>query len=190
MSCFPGIVGLDAVPLEAAHDVDSFDCGSGLLNTYLTRYALAEQKSAKVRTYVLIEDTRVIGYYSVGAGVVEATLCRDCIDRRLRRQVIPVLVVARIAVDRRRQQHGIGGALLRQVEARGACGAGVVGARAVVAAAIGRQARSFLVKHGYEPLPGDRYRLYRPLRLGGAEAQLVLQHPPCTPATLFGPRAG
>jgi len=109
-------------PLEATHDVDSFDCGSDLLDTYLTRYALAEQTSAKIRTYVLIEDTHVIGYYSVGAGVVEAALTRDRIDRRQRRQVVPVLIAARMAVDCTRQRHGIGGALLRQAEARGFLG--------------------------------------------------------------------
>jgi len=157
-------------PLEATHDVDWFDCGLDLFNTYLTRHALAEQSSTKIRTYVLIEGTRAIAYYSVGAGVVEAALSRDRIDHRQRRQVIPVVVLMRIAVDCSRQRHGIGGALLEQAEARGACGAGVICARAVVATAISREARSFLLKHGYEPLPGDRYRLCLPLQpwSGGA----------------------
>ena len=132
-----GILGLDVVPLEAAHDVDSFDCGSGLLNTYLSRYALAEQKSAKVRIYVLIEGTRVIGYYSVGAGVVEAALSRS-----YRSSPAPAgdpVVVARMAVDCRRQRHGIGGALLRQL---GGESAGLPAPRQVIG---GDRSRSALI---------------------------------------------
>jgi GNAT superfamily N-acetyltransferase len=113
---------LRPVPLDATHDIDSFDCGIGRLNEYLSRLALADQTSAKTRTYVLVEDARVIAYYSFSPGVVEAALTRGSIERRQRRQVIPVVVLARLAVDGAWQSCGVGRDLLRSVAQQGAGG--------------------------------------------------------------------
>jgi GNAT superfamily N-acetyltransferase len=154
---------LRPVPLDATHDIDSFDCGIGRLNEYLSRLALADQTSAKTRTYVLVEDARVIAYYSVSPGVVEAALTRGSIERRQRRQVIPVVVLARLAVDGAWQSCGVGRDLLRSVAQQGASAAGVIGALAVVATVTGEEARSFFRQNGFASFPGDAYRLYVPL---------------------------
>lgn len=157
---------LRAVPLDPTHDVDGFECGVAPLDIYLVRHALSDQSSAKIRTYALVEDARVIAYYSVTVGAIEGALSRAAIACRERRRVIPVVVLTRLAVDLERQRQGIGEILVRQVEREGLGGASVVSARAVVTTATGDDARCFFMRQSFEPLPGDPYRLHLPLRPG------------------------
>jgi GNAT superfamily N-acetyltransferase len=148
------------VPIDATHDVDSFDCGVGRVNGYLARHALTDQGSAKIRTYVLAQGGRVTAYCTVAPGVVEAVLSRDRIERRQRRQLIPVVVLTHIAVDLEWQRRGYGTALLEWVIHYGLDAAQVIGAGAVVTTAIGKEARSFVEQNGFVPFPGDARRLY------------------------------
>jgi hypothetical protein len=57
-------------PLTAEHDLSSFNCGKLELNKWLGDYALASQKADLARTWILIEDNRVIGYFSLMKGHV------------------------------------------------------------------------------------------------------------------------
>jgi GNAT superfamily N-acetyltransferase len=151
------------VPLDVGHDVEAFECSSKALRQYLVRRALADQRSRRSLTYVLAIVGRVIAYVSIVPGVVEAALVRDRVEERGRRQVVPVVVLSRIAVDRGWQRQGIGGALLAWAVNQAAGAAQVIGARALVTTGLSPEIRSFLEKGGLVPFPGDVYRLYMPL---------------------------
>jgi GNAT superfamily N-acetyltransferase len=154
------------VPLAVGHDVEAFECSSKALQQYLARQALADQHSRRSLTYALAVAGRVIAYASIVPGVVEAALLRDRVEERGRREVVPVVVLSRIAVDRRWQRQGIGRALLAWAVNQAAGAAQVIGARALVATGLSRETRSFLEKGGFVPFPGDVYRLYVPIKVG------------------------
>jgi|WetSurMetagenome_2_1015567.scaffolds.fasta_scaffold38259_2 GNAT superfamily N-acetyltransferase len=154
------------VPLDVGHDVEAFECSSKALQQYLVRRALADQHSRGSLTYVLAVTGRVIAYASLVPGVVEAALSRDRVVERGRRQVVPVVVLSRIAVDRRWQREGIGRLLLAWAVNQAAGAAQVIGARALVTTGLSRETRSFLEKGGFVPFPGDVHRLYMPLGVG------------------------
>jgi hypothetical protein len=61
---------------------------------------------------------------------------------------------------------GAGDVLLAWVVGRGAEAARIIGARALVTAAPDQRDRPFFEDNGFEPLPGDPFRLYVPLRDG------------------------
>lgn len=153
------------VPLDVGHDVEAFECSSRAHRQYLAREALAEQDSRKTRTYVLAVEGRVIAYASMAPGVVEAALLRDRVEERGRRQVVPVVVLTRIAVDRSWRRRGIGHALLAWAVNQAAGAAQAIGARALVTTGLSRETRSFLEKGGFAPFPGDIYRLYMPIEV-------------------------
>jgi GNAT superfamily N-acetyltransferase len=152
------------VPLDVSHDVESFDCGVGLLNDFIRQRAQIDGPFTTSRTYVYAGvNGRLLAYCSLRPGAVEAVFTRDDIRRRERRRVVPVIVIARIAVEVAHQCRGLGTALLEQVILGCDRGAVVFGARAAVATTSDERARSFFQGYGFEPFPDDAYLLFLPL---------------------------
>lgn len=66
-------------------------------------------------TIVVVDDERVVGYATVAPGAVDADELSEEERRRLPRHPIPVLRLARLAVDLRYQGRGLGRRLIREV---------------------------------------------------------------------------
>ena len=69
----PGGVNLAGLRLErlsSDHDIAAFDSGNDELDGWLQRHALAAQQMDSARTFVLVRDTRVVGYFSLTMGSV------------------------------------------------------------------------------------------------------------------------
>jgi GNAT superfamily N-acetyltransferase len=148
--------------LVEIHDTSSFDCGHPELNDWLLRQApLSEGRSA--RTYVVATEGRVAAYYSLAAGSV----LRDAIPRaKLRRNLpeqVPVIVLARLAVDRKSQGQGLGKALLRDAIARTLGASEIAGVRALFVHAIDDAAAGFYRQYGFLESPSDPRTLFLPL---------------------------
>ena len=77
---------------------------------------------------------------------------------------IPVILLARLAVDRRQQGHGIGKGLLKHALDRIAVAADIVGARAVLVHAIDEEARAFYEHFGFEEFPAGTMHMMLSLR--------------------------
>lgn len=141
-------------PLSQTHDVSRFDCGTHeSLNQWLKRFALTNQKNESARTYVVHRGGRVVGYYSVSAGSVSVEEVPGRIAKGLAHHPIPVILLARLAVDKSEQGTGLGKALLKNALIRIAGAADIVGARAVLVHAIDEAARKFYEHFGFEPSP-------------------------------------
>lgn len=146
--------------ISAFHDVGHFDCGlHESLNDWLKRFALANQRNESARTYVVHRNALVVGYYSISAGSVSAEEARARISKGLARHPIPVILLARLAVDKGEQGTGLGKALLKDALARIAQAADIVGARAVLVHAIDDQARKFYQHFDFEPSPVHELQL-------------------------------
>ena len=88
-------------PLTASHRLDDFECGEAALDDWLKRRALANQSSGASRTFVVTDqDGRVRGYYAMAAGAVSHQLATSGVRRNMP-DPVPVMVLARLAVDRR-----------------------------------------------------------------------------------------
>jgi len=141
-------------PLSEAHDISQFDCGAHeSLNQWLRRFALTNQKSESARTYIVHRGNCVVGYYSVSAGSVSVEEAPGRIAKGLARHPIPVILLARLAVDKSEQGIGLGKALLKDALIRIARAADIVGARAVLVHAIDEPARKFYEHFGFEASP-------------------------------------
>jgi len=149
--------------LRPEHDLSAFDSGVPVLDDWLRRRALRNQKNGASRTYVVISGGRVVGYYALANGAVaqaEAT-------GRTRRNMpdpIPVMVLGRLAVDARAQRRGLGRALLRDAVLRTMQAAELAGIRAVLIHAISDEAKRFYERCGFQPSPVDPMTLMITLR--------------------------
>ena len=99
-------------PLTDDHQLDRFDSGAPTLDDWLKRRAMANQASGATRTYVVCEGKRAVAYYALASGAI----AQAGVPGKLRRNMpdtIPVVVLARLAVDANYQGRGLGRALFR-----------------------------------------------------------------------------
>jgi GNAT superfamily N-acetyltransferase len=145
--------------LRREHVLDSFDCGKEDLNRFLKRQAWNNQRAHSAQTYVAAKDLRVIGYYSLAAGSITHDEATERAKKGLARHPIPVILLARLAVDRNIQGQGIGSALLKDALLRTAQAADTIGARALVVHAKDDNAKAFYEHFTFESSPSDLYHL-------------------------------
>lgn len=146
--------------LDRRHDTDAFDCGVHALNDYLRTYALASQRAGSGRTYVLAMESRVFAYYTLAPAGVSPQGVPARVARGQAAHDIPVILLARLAVDRDRQGHGIGALMLRDAVLRALAGAEVIGGRALLVHAATSRAAGFYRHFGFEPSPTSPMHLY------------------------------
>jgi predicted N-acetyltransferase YhbS len=158
------------VLLTKDHDRNAFDCGVAVLNDYLKQYALQNQKKFAARTYVATRGNRVVGYYSLAYGSVSLEDAPQSVKSGLPRHPIPVILLARLAVDSAEQRVGLGAALLKDALLRTIQAAEIAGLRAMLVHAKDDSAKRFYEKFGFESSPTDSYHLF--LRMSDILASL------------------
>jgi GNAT superfamily N-acetyltransferase len=145
--------------LRREHVLDGFDCGKEDLNRFLKRQAWNNQQANSAQTYVLVKDLVVAGYYSLAASSVSHDEATERVKKSLARHPIPVILLARLAVDGSPQGKGIGPALLKDALLRTAKAADTIGARALLVHAKDDNAKGFYEHFTFEPSPSDPYHL-------------------------------
>ncbi|MDP2793318.1 MAG: GNAT family N-acetyltransferase [Sulfurisoma sp.] len=146
--------------LDRSDGVESFDCGHEAINRYIARFALTNQSAGSAQTYVAVTAERVVGYYSLAVGAVAHAEAPPRIVKGLARHPIPVMLLARLAVDNAVKGKGLGAALLHDALARTLQAADIAGIRAVIVHAKDDDARRFYEHFNFDPSPTDSYHLY------------------------------
>lgn len=140
--------------LTAAHDVSAFNSGTPQLDDWLKRRALANEALGTSRTYVVTAGGRVIAFYALANGAV----AHKDVSAKVRRGTpdpIPVMVLARLAVDSAYQNQGLGSALLKDALLRTVSAAQIAGIRAVLLHAMSDDAKRFYSRSGFRECPVD-----------------------------------
>lgn len=145
--------------LQQGHAVEAFDCGNQDRNRFLQQYALPNQNSRASTTYVALADRTVIGYYALAVGSVEYEKAPERVAKGLAHHPIPVMLLARLAVDRQWQNKGIGSGLLKDAVMRTLQAADIVGIRALVVHAKDNNAKEFYQRFDFLPSPSDPLHL-------------------------------
>lgn len=140
--------------LTSEDDVSAFDCGVPGLDDWLKRRALHNESSRASRTFVVLADGRVVGYYALATGAVAYAAATGRVRRNMP-EPIPVMILGRLAVDRAYQGAGVGSALLRDALLRTLSAAEIAGIRAVLLHAVSDQAKRFYSSHGFAESPLD-----------------------------------
>ena len=143
-------------------DVASFDCGNPALNQFLQRFALVNQKANSTQTYVCCEQGTgtVAGFYNLAVGSVEPSAAAGRVIKDSARHPVPVMILARLAIDRKHQSAGLDRALFKDTLLRTVQAADIAGIRAVLVHAKDDAARNCYLNWGFEPSPTDPYHLF------------------------------
>jgi GNAT superfamily N-acetyltransferase len=148
------------VLLSSSHNIDTFNCGVSALNNFLKNYALTNQKNYAARTFVATRNNCVVGFYTLVAASVEPSSVPPRIKKGLAKYPIPIILIARLAVDLTEQGKGLGKALLKDALLRSLSVTENIGARAILVHAKDQQAKQFYEHFGFEASPIDEYHLY------------------------------
>ena len=152
-------------PLHERHLRDAFSCGEPSLDEYLEKFARKNQDRDISRTYVAVKSTdpRVLGYYTLTGRTLEAKKFPAEEVRRFPRYPVPVVHLARLAVDQTVQGQGIGQALLASALKKAVLASQILGFYAVEAHALTPKARGFYMQYQFRALPDDPFHLYLPI---------------------------
>jgi GNAT superfamily N-acetyltransferase len=142
------------VLLAATHDVHDFDCDDDALNGWLRTKALHNQREGGSRTWVVLDEHRVVAFYASSAAV----LMRSRAPKRAARNQpdpLPAVLLGRLAVDTEHQQRGPAAALLKHFVLKSLEVAELTDVRLLLVHAKNEAGRRFYLKYGCEPSPVD-----------------------------------
>lgn len=141
--------------LSASHRIEGFDSGVEDLDRWLARSARTAAAAGTAATYVLCRSEVAVGYYALAMSAVDHAGAPS----RLRRGMpdpVPVVLLARLAIDRTEQGARLAGHLLTDALRRVVRGGREFGARAVVVDAIDENAAGFYRHFGFHDLSNGR----------------------------------
>ncbi len=141
--------------LTKTHRVSHFCCGNSTLDEWLIKRVLKNQLSGASRTFVLTgSDAEVMGYYALATGSVERNMASGNLSRQMP-DPIPVVILARLAIDKQYQGKHLGAALLGDAIKRTLLIAEHVGIRGLLIHAISTEAKAFYLQYGFIESPMD-----------------------------------
>jgi GNAT superfamily N-acetyltransferase len=151
--------------LQSHHDKKSFDGGKPALNDFLQRYARQNADRNVGVTQLIVStfgSTEILGYYTLVTRTVESALIPS---RSLSPGPVGVVLLGRLATDRRSKGQGIGKLMLLRALSQTAEAARVIGIHALILDAFDDEALSWYksLGWGFEALLDDPRRLSMPI---------------------------
>ena len=145
---------LAPVPITPEHDVSGFSCGHETLDLWLRRRAVSNQETGASRTYVVTDGARVLAFYALASGALAAGEATGR-SRRNMPDPVPVVVLARLAVDHSVHGRGLGRALFRDAALKVISASGVLGLRGMIAHAVSDEAAAFYAALGLSAMAAE-----------------------------------
>jgi len=139
-------------PLGTSHILAEFHCGEPVLDEWIRQRGLKNQSIGVARTFVVCREnsSQVVGFYSLATGSVNHAIAPGSLRRNMP-DPVPVIILARLAVDTSYHGQGLGADLLHDAVLRCCRVAENIGVRAVMVHALSDSARQFYIHHGFIP---------------------------------------
>jgi GNAT superfamily N-acetyltransferase len=143
--------------LEEHDEAENFDCGDEPLNNYLKRHAWSNQERVSIGvSYVAVDEGAprvVLGYFTLAMASVPRERFPKKYVRGLPPYDLPLILLARLAVERRFAGRGLGHALISEALRISLRVADEVGCRAIVTDAY-RDRIGWYARYGFVPIEG------------------------------------
>jgi GNAT superfamily N-acetyltransferase len=159
--------GLIIEEISTKHDVSMFSCGNPSIDVFLAKFAISHPKQGLSRTWVAVKDSRVVAYYSLAIASVTNAGATARVAKGTPKHDLPVILLARLAVDQAFQRQGLGSVVLEHAlrrclamaDAAQEAGAVSLPMRAVLVHAFDEEAAGFYEANGLERSPTDPLHL-------------------------------
>lgn len=147
--------------LSAHHDRRAFDCGVEDMNRFLKEQARQDAEKGLSRTFVNLADDglRILGYYTLALGFLDFDSVPE--EKRLSRHPAPVILLARLSVDKEFQAQGIGRRLLYDAQARTVDIADRIGLYAMTLDAREEGLCAYYERYGFKRRADGPLRMYK-----------------------------
>ncbi|MHB1503263.1 MAG: GNAT family N-acetyltransferase [Acidimicrobiales bacterium] len=156
--------GLRLERIARDHDLSDFESGNLELDSWLVRHALVSQQMDSARTFLLLLDKHVVGYFALTMGSVRRVESPTKLIRGLPPYPVGMVLLARLAVERASQRRGFGALLLAEALRKAVVAGEAAAARLVVVDAIDGRAADFYARYGFVAAPEHPLRLYRRMK--------------------------
>lgn len=154
-------------PLNSKHNKQDFSCGKVLLDNYFWKQAKQDVKRKLSACFVLVDKgtKEISGYYTLSGSSIPNNLIPDSYKKKLPKSYlsIPAILLGRLAVNKDFQGKGIGKILLIDSLKRCYETSESIGAFAVIADPLDRDAERFYEKYGFIKLP-DSGKMFLPMK--------------------------
>jgi len=150
-------------PLQRHHDRNGFHCGEAALDHYLRTTARQHATKGLSKTFVAVNDDNpdtIVGYFTLTIAEIDPGLLPSAQRRQLPDSPLPVIKLARLAVDRNHRGQGIGGVLLFEALQRAATAQALTAAVAVLVEAKHPRAAAFYAHYGFVAAPDNSLTLF------------------------------
>jgi GNAT superfamily N-acetyltransferase len=143
--------------LEEPDELEGFDCGDEPLNNYLKQHALTNQENSSIGvTYVAVEESTpriVLGYFTLATSSIPRARLPKKHVRGLPPYDLPLVLLARLAVDKRFSGKGLGHALISEAFKITLRVSDEVGCRCIITDAY-RDKVEWYARYGFVPIEG------------------------------------
>jgi GNAT superfamily N-acetyltransferase len=139
-------------PILHEHELVNFNSGETSLDEWLKKRALKNQASGASSCFVIANKKIVIGYYTLSAGAIS----HEAAPKTMRRNMpnpLPILLLGRLAIDKKYHNTGLGSAMLRDAMIRAVSVARDAGIFAILVHALSEQAKRFYISRGFIESP-------------------------------------
>lgn len=141
----------------------NFFCGNLNLDEYLKRFAKGNHNKRLGKTFVLIDEVSVVGFYTISMGSIEFASFPDNTRKGLPKYPIPVAKIGRLAVDEKYKGKGIGKFLLLDAFQRIYRASQAVAAFAILVDAKDEKAKEFYKYFGFIECQDSELSLFLPM---------------------------
>jgi GNAT superfamily N-acetyltransferase len=150
-------------PLGKHHNRAAFACGVEELDRYLRERARQDMDRNIAVVFVLVdvEAERIAGFYTLSTNSIRLQRLPSDVARKLPRyELLPVVLLGRLAVDERYRGQGLREVLLLHALDKALASTVNVAAMAVIVDAKGDDARRFYERYDFQRMADDEYRLF------------------------------
>ncbi len=166
--------GFRLEPLRRDHPRDKFRSGEPKADIWLSTHALQHQEKHLSATRVLAGSAgEIVGYYTLATGQVNFSDLPEDLVRKMPRRMLPVAVLAWLAVSVSHQRSGLGRRLLAHA-LRACWEAGKTFAFvAVILDCLTDAVKAFYQRWNFREVPGNPRRLF----LSAKQLETMMQPP-------------
>jgi GNAT superfamily N-acetyltransferase len=159
-------VTYEIVALNDRHNTAAFDSGEVTIDSWLHSTARFSRNENLAQTFVMADaHNQVIGYYAL----CSAAIHRNELSKPLKKHgfpaMIPLILLARLGVDRKHQSKGIGASLLSDAFSRCVTVSANVAVHGVLVHALNDALKGYYRGYGFIDLPNLPNSLILPIKV-------------------------